>query len=155
MSPELIELFWSKVAISGSDDCWEWTAAKSEKGYGRFGPARRIGWSVYAHRVAWILTNGKISDGHEVCHRCNHHSCCNPAHLYQATHAGNMADMFRDGLHRTNPIRGPDHYRSKLSSEQVRRIRKDSRKQVVVAREFGVSQTQVSKIQLRHSRSEA
>ena len=31
-----IERFWSKVDRQGPDECWEWQAGRSEKGYGWF-----------------------------------------------------------------------------------------------------------------------
>ncbi len=56
------ERFWAKVDKSG--DCWEWTAGRSNQGYGQFA-INRGGkrWKTEpAHRVAWELTNGEIPE---------------------------------------------------------------------------------------------
>lgn len=91
--------FWEKVDRKGPNDCWLWTAAKFKKtdrqmGYGRFDGS---GPFTYAHRSAWILTNGPIPDGKLVMHTCDVPLCCNPAHLKLGTHEDNMRDMHAKG----------------------------------------------------------
>lgn len=88
------ERFWVKVDRRGDDECWPWTACRSQKGYGRF---RFNGNQTNAHRVAFILTRGPIADALLVCHRCDNPICCNPAHLFLGSNADNMADMVRKG----------------------------------------------------------
>jgi len=148
-------MFWKHVQIGGLEECWPWLLAKSEWGYGRFGPARKRGKSVYAHRTSWELTRGEISLGLEVCHSCDNPSCCNPTHLWLGTHKENMLDQYLKGRGRVAevPISGEDHYRSKLSNDQAREIMTDPRRQVDIAVEYGISQSQVSKIKLGHTRS--
>jgi hypothetical protein len=87
----ITERFWSKVEVRGEDDCWLWTASKDECGYGKLG----IGGAKWdrAHRVAYRLLIGPISEGMEVCHSCDRPSCCNPKHLWAGTHLENMKDM--------------------------------------------------------------
>ena len=47
--PDPNDRFWSKVAIRGPDECWEWLGTKN-KGYGLF----RVGQvKDIASRVAW------------------------------------------------------------------------------------------------------
>lgn len=85
------ERFWSKVdkRTSPGDDCWIWTAALSDEGYGNFsirldGRER----TVRAHRVAWIFYHqlGREPD-HYLDHRltpsgvCKGRFCVNPDHL--------------------------------------------------------------------------
>jgi hypothetical protein len=55
-----MERFWSKVVKRGSDECWEWQAAKNKGGYGKLGQG---GLTKLAHRVAWELVHGPIPSG--------------------------------------------------------------------------------------------
>lgn len=74
--------------------CVEWTGSLLQ-GYGSFS----LGRSMYrANRVAWFIRNGEIPEGLFACHRCNNRKCCNPKHLYLATHSQNLLDAGRDGL---------------------------------------------------------
>lgn len=113
------ERFWSKVAISGRDECWEWRAGKIPQGYGSFwlnGGTRR------AHCVAWEIANDvAIPDGNIICHHCDNVACVNPAHLYLGTFQTNAIDRERRG--RANRACGEAHHTCKLSEEMVREIR--------------------------------
>lgn len=56
------ERFWSKVNREGAGGCWLWTLSVMDRyGHGQF-TVRRDGKQrhLYAHRVAWELTNGPI-----------------------------------------------------------------------------------------------
>ena len=96
----LDERFWAKVDRASSDACWPWLATHGRFGYGEFKVGGRSGRSVKAHRVAWELTHGPISDGLFVLHRCDNPPCCNPGHLFLGTHADNMRDMAQKGRQR-------------------------------------------------------
>jgi hypothetical protein len=82
------KLFWANHTVS-KNGCWEWDGAKQEKGYGR---VFFNGEYFYAHRLAWILTNGPIPDGFYICHHCDNTSCINPAHLFVGTSYDNAMD---------------------------------------------------------------
>lgn len=80
--------FWAKVDAKGI--CWEWTAARSKTGYGKFrlsGPQRR---TKDAHRVAWEALVGPVPEGLELDHLCKMRHCVNPDHMEPVTHAENM-----------------------------------------------------------------
>ena len=54
----LVQLFWSKVLISGLEDCWEWTGCKGHKGHGAFGAAKYYGLPGTAHRFSYFILKG-------------------------------------------------------------------------------------------------
>ena len=97
--------FWAKVDVGTPDECWLWTAATHELGYGvlgitasRFGPQYRL----YAHRVAWVLTQERdIPEGYVIDHTCGNKACCNPAHLEGVTQTVNV-----DRYHALRPNAG-------------------------------------------------
>lgn len=102
------ERFWPKVLIS--DGCWEWTAGKDNRGYGRF---QADGFRL-AHRWAWFILNGPIPDGLELDHLCRNQGCVNPFHLEPVTHAVNVARAFADQTHclRGHPYDAENTYRT-------------------------------------------
>jgi hypothetical protein len=149
----LAELFWSKVAVGGPDDCWPWIPGTDKHGYGRFHIRPK---SVLAHRFAYELVNGPIPDGLRACHTCNHPPCCNPAHIYAGTDADNIHDSMRAGTHVPPPrYPGSKNRNAKLTESKVRFIRDTytagKETQVALARRFGVSQTAVSFVILHRS----
>lgn len=121
-----IARFWTKVGITAiPDKCWEWQAAKDNRGYGRFCLSTSIR-SCLSHRVAFLLTHGDIPDGLYVCHNCpggDNTSCCNPSHLFLGTHRDNMKDMMNKGRGKTPRLEGEQHPRHKLVANQVLYIR--------------------------------
>lgn len=93
----LAERFWEKVAKAGPDDCWLWTAALNEHGYGVMRPeGRRSGPTVKAHRVSAQLAGMDI-EGLFVRHACDNPPCVNPAHLEPGTPKDNADDMIARG----------------------------------------------------------
>jgi hypothetical protein len=125
-----ITRFWSKVDTSG--ECWEWHGAVSNHGYGQFKLAKRI---VPAHRAAWLLTHGAISDGLFVCHQCDNRRCVNPSHLFLGTHSDNMRDAIAKGrvsrVQRRDGL-APDTVRS------IRRLFDLGTPKKAIARRFGI-----------------
>lgn len=93
MRKTIEERFWEKVQILGPDDCWEWTASLTTKGYGQL---CKDGKTQRAHRVAYALF---VKDPGElqVLHTCDNPPCCNPRHLFIGTTQDNTADMRTKG----------------------------------------------------------
>ena len=113
------ERFWPKVDKSG--DCWLWTGAVNQWGYGI---ASSEGRKVMAHRAAWELTHGPIPDGARVRHRCDSRACVRPDHLF-----------LREG--------------ERLTDDEVRSIRRRyaaGEKQQDIADSLGIKQWTVSTI---------
>lgn len=89
----LVERFWEKVQIGDADDCWPWTAACDQWGYGIFGSADLP--TPFAHRIGFYLTYHYWPP--VVMHSCDNPPCVNPKHLLPGTHALNVADRDRKG----------------------------------------------------------
>ena len=95
MRANTIETLMSRVMPITEVGCWIWLGAL-RCGYGH------ISWEnkpALVHRVMWVLTNGPIPDGMNVCHKCDTPPCCNPTHLFLGTDQDNVHDAVRKGRH--------------------------------------------------------
>ncbi len=131
--------FDEKWTPEPNSDCWIWTGAVGENGYGRF---RMSGKALIASRASWILFKGAIPDGLFVLHHCDTPLCVNPDHLFLGTSFDNNHDCIEKG--RDNPRggvwpNGENHPMVKLKSDQVIAIRNDARKYRLIANDYGVS----------------
>lgn len=143
-----MQRFWSKVAISNPNDCWEWTAHKLKKGYGWF---RIAGSSSSAHRVAAFLSGMLVSlqSKDHVLHKCDNPPCCNPAHLFVGNNAINVADRVSKG--RSAHVRqyGERNGMAKLTGDDVQFIKRlvsMNLSQSEIARAYNVKQPAISRI---------
>lgn len=110
------ERFWEKVNTSGPNGCWVWTASTFRHGYGKFWLDGKL---RYAHRVSWKWTNGPIPEGLWVLHKCDNPPCVRPDHLFLGTDLDNKKDKVKKG----RQARGSTHGCSRLTEQDVRRIR--------------------------------
>lgn len=76
----------------GPNNCWLWTGATDQRGYGRFSPGRTE--KYLAHRWSYEYHRAEIPDGLQIDHLCRVKSCVNPWHLEPVTAAENMRRMF-------------------------------------------------------------
>lgn len=151
MDEQYIKSFWEKV--DKSNDCWVWTAALTEKGYG-------VAWDGHrtqkAHRVAFYLTNGYWPESC-VLHKCDNPPCVNPDHLWLGTRNDNNRDMYEKGRNRKGPLpkdknynhpRGTNHPGAILSPDIVRAIRADKEKfsYSQLAKKYNIGMTTAYKV---------
>lgn len=141
MSRELLDRFSEQVTETG---CILWTGCTSN-GYGVI---RAEGVLHRAHAASWELHTGKSAKGMCMLHKCDTPSCINPEHLWAGTHAENARD--RDQKDRV--AHGRKHYRARLTEDQVRAIRMDTRLQREIAEDYGVRQDHISRIKSGQTR---
>ncbi len=122
--------------------CLLWLGGVATHGYGQFAVNGR---SRLAHRLAYERAHGPIPDGNVVMHKCDVKLCINPAHLM----TGTMADNNLDKKVKGRGAFGTRHGHAKLTEDQVRAIRIDSRSQSKIGADYGIHQHQVSLIKRR------
>lgn len=125
--------FWAKVDKRGEDECWPWTGARDPRGYGRF-CIWRLRRTLLASRISYVLSTGEDPGLLNVLHRCDNPPCVNPFHLFPGTDRDNAMDASAKGRMKWKPDHatrkcpeitphGENHYRAKLTSEDVTAIR--------------------------------
>lgn len=124
--------------------CWLWEEHVCIKGYGRI---RYRGKKRQAHRVSWIIHRGEIPLGMNVLHKCDVTGCVNPDHLFLGTDTDNARD--REQKQRGHNFKGADMPWAKLSEDDIKAIRLDTRSQRTIAKNYGITQSAVSLIRLR------
>jgi len=94
LTKEFADNFWAQTEEMPSG-CVEWKRSKIKAGYGQ----KRVGKKILrSHQVAYLMANGKPLPK-LIRHSCHNTKCCNPSHLYDATHTKNMDDMFSEFRH--------------------------------------------------------
>ena len=134
--------FFAKV--EKTEGCWNWTAARTIFGYGKFSVNHR---EIMAHRASWEMHFGEIEKGIFVCHKCDNPSCIRPDHLFLGTPTENNHDMVKKG--RDVRLRGEQHPHAKLTEEIVREIKiklKNGLSRRNLCREYGVAESTIGNI---------
>jgi len=119
--------------------CKLWTGAKNNRGYG---VVRVNGRNYLVHRRAYIRAHGPLSAGLLVCHHCDTPLCYEVEHLF----VGNDKDNAVDCANKDRTTFGTRAPNAKLDDDKVRAIRADPRLQRVIAAEYGVNQSLISRI---------
>ena len=130
--------FWGLVERRSKDNCWPWLGDTDRNGYGVF----FFNGKVYgAHELSLSFSTGeKRLDGLDTCHSCDTPECVNPAHLRFDSRLSNVRDMH---------ARGRQGRSGKLTDEKITEIRKrraNGARQIDLARDYGVSDGQISMI---------
>jgi hypothetical protein len=133
MDIDAVRAIIRRNTVADEDGCWIWQKSLTVHGgypqvyHHSLGPGPHRG-----NRVAFEAFKGWLAPGRVAAHHCDKPACMNPACLFAADQAGNLADMRAKG-------RG---YR-KLTDDQVRAIRAQWTGQrgqhAELAREYGVT----------------
>jgi hypothetical protein len=126
--------------------CWVWTGSK-RGGYGRFTVR---GKNYNAHVRALEMKLGRpLMSGKKACHHCDVRLCVRQDHLFEGTQRENILDSVRKGGHK-NPIhRGEFNPGSKLTAEQVAKLRAhppERHEKVDVAKSLGITRHSLNRI---------
>jgi hypothetical protein len=151
--------YLAKIEQRGPNECWPWTAACFDNGYGAFRLGNR---QMKAHRFGYELHNGPIPNGQFVLHHCDNPPCQNPQHWFLGTHKDNAVDRESKGRGRFRhfgplpPHEGPGraygelNANARLTAQTVRAIRlayaQGNISQQTLADTFGVTQGCVSAV---------
>lgn len=142
-TPKYTRPFWSRVNMTGDNDCWAWKGQLTTSKYGFC--RRTVGGIKYwlAHRVAYRLHYGEFDNSLKVLHKCDNPSCCNPNHLFIGTAGDNNRD--RNEKQRDASMPGELNGRAKLTWDDVRAIRDAATTAscAQLAAEFGVSKSNI------------
>ena len=135
--------FFEKIERIPEAGCWLWTDALNKDGYGLLMVHGKV---VTAHRFSWRIHFGDAGESH-VLHWCDVRCCVNPFHLFDGSHADNMADMKAKNRARGHP--GERNTKAKFSREQVDAIRELLSKGYScnsIAKSLGVVHSTISRI---------
>lgn len=144
--PSVAARLWRTVIAPGADDCWEWQGYRNPSGYGQIGV--RGAKLALAHRVAYQISTGRaIPESMQVMHSCDNPPCCNPDHLSVGTASQNAQDMVAKGRGYF-PV-NEENGRTRLTVtevQEIRRRRATGEYCKVIAADFGIHPTHVSRI---------
>lgn len=135
----LEERIAEKISVNSKTQCHEWLGSTTKKGYGMIWVDNGM---KLVHRVRYEMTYGPIDQGNVIRHKCDNPKCSNPEHLIIGTHAENMKDM----VVRNRQATGIKNGRAKITPEIVKQIINSNKSQTEIAKEFGISQSQVGRI---------
>jgi HNH endonuclease len=149
--------FWRRVSVAGG--CWLWRGATGKTS--PYGVARWGKLQTTAHRVAFLVSGGKLLPGQLVLHFCDNPLCVRPTHLFPGTHQENMDDCIRKGRAArgrslNHPLQvGELNHAAKVSNATVAEMRDlffQGWSQADLMRRFGVTRANVHCIVRNKSR---
>lgn len=134
--------------ISGSaKPCKIWHGARNPDGYGVRAVKVDGRWRARGvHRLACIEAHGPPpEDKPEAMHSCDNRACYEPEHLSW----GNRFDNMGDAARKNRMPKGARHSRTRFKNEAILAIRASDETLSTLAKRYGVSDAQISRIRLR------
>lgn len=139
LTPELIEIFESK--IKKTSKCWNWAGVINTDGKGYFYINKKY---IAAHRIAWKIYKG-TNPPELITRTCGNKLCINPAHLLACSRGNSMSFSWQRQRAMNKLI-----FNQKVTQEQIDEIRKlyshTSITQTQLAKQFSISQSRISRI---------
>lgn len=113
----LADYFWTYCTRGNPSECWVWTGATTEGGYGVMNYRGKM---YYAHRVAWELENKRPLPPKKFgCHECDNPGCPNPHHVWP----GGVKENAEDMVSKDRQARGERNGHAKLMPTDIAAIR--------------------------------
>jgi len=146
VTPQEISENFRQRGIRADSGCLEWRFNKNPDGYGRVYLSR--GKYMLAHRASWVIANGSIPQGLNVCHRCDSRACVEVSHLFLGTQLENIADTIsKNRHHKLGSMKfGSENPAAKLTEDQVREIRRSVGSPAKIGQRFHIDRTTVHAI---------
>lgn len=117
----LLEKFYDNLPdVLDENSCWQWKGWIQKSGYGGLNYNKKI---LKAHRVSYEIYYAEPLGNLHCLHRCDNPSCVNPLHLFSGTNLDNIKDKVQKGRCYTGNQKGENNGASKLSDDQVLKIR--------------------------------
>lgn len=128
-----------------NDGCWISTSHQNTntKGYVRIRRSSFKSSKMLLHRYIYLIHNGELPEDKVVMHTCDNRLCINPEHLRIGTQRDNVMDMISKGREKGCLKR------SRLTKEEIVSIREDTRTNSMIAEDYGISPSYVSRIKSR------
>lgn len=138
----LIEVLVNKSRYDECTGCLNWEGARGSHGYGMISRESEL---LLVHRASFETFVRPIPQDAMVLHHCDNRVCWQPSHLFLGDDAANSADKVSKDRHG----RGTRMPNAKLDEASVPLICADRRRQVVVAREYGVHPSIISRVKAK------
>lgn len=113
---------WPRIQFGDKDDCWLWSGATNDAGYGQ---VSKNGVRIYVHRAMYEIYKGPLRSDLHALHSCDCPPCCNPWHLSAGTASNNhLHALMRNRWHLHNPANGERHHSAVLTESLVLQMRR-------------------------------